>query len=150
MHALQSAIDDSLDRALRLANPDLICLCGYMRLFRVGPWGGRVINIHPGPLPQFGGKGMFGSRVHRAVLDAGLHETRCCVHLVDSDYDRGPVIAERRVMVLPADTPESLEARVRAAELELLPEVLLGIARGEIDLQEIALKAGRSDLSSGA
>jgi len=142
------AIDDALDRALAAAHPDLICLCGYLRLFRVGRWAGRVINIHPGPLPEFGGKGMYGARVHRAVIDAGLAETRCCVHLVDDAYDRGPLIADRRIVVLPADTPQSLEARVRQAEFELLPEVLRGIARGEIDLAEIASRAGRGDLSS--
>lgn len=144
------AIDDAIDRALTTARPDLICLCGYLRLFRVGPWVGRVINIHPGPLPAFGGRGMYGTRVHRAVIDASLAETRICVHLVDAEYDRGPIIAEQRVMVLPADTPESLEARVRLAEYELLPQVLRRIATGEIDLNEIAARAGRADLSSRA
>jgi len=142
------AIDDAVDRALEAARPDLICLCGYLRLFRVGPWAGRAINIHPGPLPRFGGKGMFGQHVHRAVLDAGLSETRCCVHLVDDAYDRGPLIADRAVMVLPADTPESLEARVRMAEFELLPEVLRRIATGEIDLAAIASRHARAGLSS--
>lgn len=142
------AVDDALDRALAAANPDLICLCGYLRLFRVGRWAGRVINIHPGPLPRFGGKGMYGLRVHRAVLDAGLGDTRCCVHLVNDQYDRGPMLAERRVPVLPVDSPESLGARVLMAEHELLPEVLRMIATGEIDLPEVAAHRARADLSS--
>lgn len=146
----RGAIDDALDRALAEVRPDLIALCGYLRLFRVGAWAGKVINIHPGPLPDFGGKGMYGQRVHRAVLQAGLHETRCCVHLVDDVYDRGPIVSDRRVMVLPADTPESLEARVRQAEFELLPEVLVRIATGAIDLRKIAMRSGRRDLSSQA
>lgn len=147
---LTAAIDDALDRALVAAAPDLICLCGYLRLFRVGRWAGRVVNLHPGPLPDFGGKGMYGERVHRAVLDAGLGETRCCVHLVDDEYDHGSVIADRRVMVLPADTPESLAIRVRRAEEELLPDVLRRIASGEIELPISGASFHRPDLSSKA
>jgi len=128
------SLDDRLDDALLAARADLICLCGYLRLFRVGRWAGRVINIHPGPLPRFGGRGMYGLRVHRAVLDAGLAETSCCVHLVDEIYDHGQVLAERRVPIVPGDTPESLDQRVRHAERELLPEVLRRIATGEIPL----------------
>lgn len=143
-----SAIHDALDRALESAKVDLICLCGYLRLFRVGPWAGRVVNIHPGPLPRFGGKGMYGSRVHRAVLDAGIDESRCCVHLVDDEYDRGAILAERCVPILPIDTVETLEARVRMAEHELLPETLARIARREIELPPPASGGPRSGLSS--
>jgi len=141
-----AAVDDALDRALGAVRPDLICLCGYLRLFRVGRWAGRVINLHPGPLPDFGGKGMYGLRVHRAVLDAGIGETRCCVHVVDDQYDHGPVIADRRVMVLPADTPESLAVRVRRAEEELLPDVLRRIAAGEIELPASRCASGDQPL----
>ena len=91
---------------------------------------------------------MYGLRVHRAVLDAGLGDTRCCVHLVNDQYDRGPMLAERRVPVLPVDSPESLGARVLMAEHELLPEVLRMIATGEIDLPEVAAHRARADLSS--
>lgn len=129
-----ASLDDRLDAALRAAQPDLICLCGYLRLFRVGAWAGRVINIHPGPLPRFGGRGFYGSRVHQAVLDAGLRETACCVHLVDDQYDHGPVIAQRRVPIEPGETVESLERRVREAERELLPEVIGRIASGALAL----------------
>ncbi|MBM4112773.1 MAG: phosphoribosylglycinamide formyltransferase [Phycisphaerae bacterium] len=125
---------DRLDAALRAARPDLICLCGYLRLFRVGEWAGRVINIHPGPLPRFGGKGMYGIRVHRAVLDAGLRETACCVHLVDDEYDHGPVLASRGVPIRLDDTAASLDERVRDAERELLPETLRRIATGALTL----------------
>lgn len=133
-----ASLDDRLDEALRAARPDLICLCGYLRLLRVGEWAGRIINIHPGPLPRFGGKGMHGLRVHRAVLDAGLHETACTVHLVDDEYDHGPVLAERRVPIEPGDTAESLDLRVRDAERELFPDVIRRIA-----IREIVLPAAR-------
>lgn len=84
----------------------------------------RVINIHPALLPKFGGKGMYGLHVHAAVLTAGEKVSGCTVHFVDNEYDHGPVILQRPVQVLPADTPESLQARVFTAECEAYPEAL--------------------------
>jgi len=108
------------------AEVDLVCLAGWMnRLVLSEPWlERRVINIHPSLLPAFGGAGMYGSRVHEAVLASGATATGCSVHWVNNEYDAGPVIESRRVPVLPGDTPESLAARVQAAERELYVEVL--------------------------
>ncbi|MGH7518202.1 MAG: phosphoribosylglycinamide formyltransferase [Gemmatimonadales bacterium] len=117
--------------ALAAARADLVVLAGYLKLVPRGViqrWRGRIINIHPGLLPAFGGPGMYGRRVHAAVLQAGARESGASVHLVDEVYDRGAVLAQQRVPVLPGDTPDSLAARVLAAEHRLLPAVVLAAA----------------------
>lgn len=125
------AIADRIDRAFEAAGVELVCLCGYLRRFRVGErWRGRAINIHPALLPDFGGAGFHGLHVHRAVLAAGRTETGCTVHWVDEEYDRGATILQRRCPVLPGDTPETLAARVFAEECEAMPEAVARIARG--------------------
>jgi len=103
---------------------DLILLAGYVKLIPadvVARYRRRMLNIHPALLPSFGGKGMYGKRVHAAVLAAGVTESGASVHFVDEEYDRGPVIARRRVPVLAGDTPESLAARVLEVEHLLYP-----------------------------
>ncbi len=110
---------------------DLLVLAGYLRLVPapvVEAYRGRIINTHPALLPAFGGKGMYGERVHQAVLASGDQETGVTIHLVDEVYDRGEVLAQRRVPVLPGDTPERLAARVLEAEHQLLPAVVLAAA----------------------
>jgi phosphoribosylglycinamide formyltransferase-1 len=97
---------------------------------------GRVLNTHPALLPKFGGQGMYGDRVYEAVLRAGERESGVSVHLVDSEYDTGPVVRQRIVPVLADDTLESLKARARMCEKELVVDTLAGIARGEIILPE--------------
>jgi phosphoribosylglycinamide formyltransferase-1 len=87
-------------------------------------WADRILNIHPGLLPAFGGAGMYGMHVHRAVLAAGVTESGCTVHLVDNLYDHGRVLAQARVPVLPGDTPETLQQRVYAQEMALFPRAL--------------------------
>ncbi|MDZ4831683.1 MAG: formyltransferase family protein [Phycisphaerae bacterium] len=131
--------DDRIDAALADARVELVALCGYLRHFRVAPrWAGRTINIHPSLLPAFGGKGMYGDRVHAAVLAAvragGPAETGCTVHAVDDVYDRGPVLLQRRCRVEPGDDPHTLAARVFALETDALPEVVRRIAIGEVPL----------------
>ncbi len=99
--------------------PDMICLCGYMRLLPtdiIHAFSGRIINIHPALLPKYGGKGMYGMRVHEAVLAAGDTESGCSVHYVDEVYDHGEIILQSRVPVMPDDTPESLAARILPIE----------------------------------
>ena len=116
---------ERIDDCLSAARVDLVCLAGYLRRFRVGSrWAGRTLNIHPALLPRFGGKGMYGIRVHEAVLAAGACESGCTVHEVDEEYDHGATLVERRCAVLPGDTPESLAARVHAEENRAYPEAI--------------------------
>ncbi len=124
-------LDDAIDHALDAARIDLVCLAGYLRKFRVGTrWKGRVLNIHPALLPDFGGVGMFGLHVHSKVLEEGRAESGCTVHLVDDEYDHGETLFQRRVPVLAHDTPQSLADRVFAEECVTYPEaVALWIAR---------------------
>ena len=132
-----AAADRRLSEALTGHGVELIVLSGYLRQLgpaTLGRYAGRVLNIHPGPLPQFGGHGMYGRRVHEAVLAAAAAESGICIHLVDEEYDRGPVIARRSVEVRPGDTPESLEARVRALEPGFFVQSLQRIAEGSLDL----------------
>jgi phosphoribosylglycinamide formyltransferase 1 len=111
--------------------PSLIVFGGFLSLYLPPPqWRGRVLNIHPALLPGFGGAGMYGDRVHEAVLGSGAKVTGCSVHVVDSEYDHGQVLAQRVVPVLPGDDAPRLGERVRAAERELLPEVIAWYATG--------------------
>jgi len=124
-HHGHDQLDDRIDHALTAARVDLVVLAGYLRRFRVGNlWAGRALNIHPGLLPDFGGHGMYGDRVHRAVLASGARESGCTVHEVDGEYDRGPVVLERRCPVEASDTAEALAARVFALEKEAYPAAI--------------------------
>jgi len=110
---------------------DLVVLAGYLKLVPapvVHRYRGRIINIHPALLPAFGGPGMYGHRVHEAVLANGASVSGATVHLVDEIYDRGAILAQARVPVLPADTPDTLAERVLAVEHRLLPTVVLAAA----------------------
>ncbi len=123
---------DAAELQHALADVDLVVLAGYVKLVppaAVARFRERLINIHPALLPAFGGPGMYGRRVHEAVLASGATESGVTVHYVDEHYDRGPIIAQRRVPVRPDDTPDTLAARVLAAEHALLPEVVLDLAR---------------------
>jgi phosphoribosylglycinamide formyltransferase-1 len=111
--------------ALSLARPDLICMGGFLKLWHIPErWTWKVMNIHPALLPAFGGKGMHGHRVHEAVLASGAKESGCTVHFATNEYDAGPIILQKRVPVLPGDTPDSLAVRVFAAECEAYPEAI--------------------------
>ncbi|MEJ2152236.1 MAG: phosphoribosylglycinamide formyltransferase [Gemmatimonadota bacterium] len=114
---------------------DWVVLAGYLRIVPpavVQRYRGRMLNIHPALLPKFGGPGMYGERVHAAVLEAGESESGATVHLVDELYDHGPIVAQRKVRVHPDDSPERLAARVLEVEHELLPEVVIAAAEGRI------------------
>lgn len=105
-----------------VAGADLVCLAGFLSLWRFpGAMFGRVINIHPALLPDFGGPGMYGNRVHEAVLASGRTESGCTVHLCDDKYDHGPTILQYRVPVCAGDTPETLGARVFEQERVAYP-----------------------------
>jgi formyltetrahydrofolate-dependent phosphoribosylglycinamide formyltransferase len=110
---------------------DLVVLAGYLKLVPAAVtarYRDRIVNVHPALLPAFGGRGMYGRRVHEAVLASGARESGVTVHLVDEVYDRGAILAQRRVPVLPGDTPERLAARVLELEQRLLPAVVLAAA----------------------
>jgi formyltetrahydrofolate-dependent phosphoribosylglycinamide formyltransferase len=107
------------------AEVDAICLCGFLKKLVVPrSWAGRILNIHPGPLPRFGGRGMYGRAVHEAVLASGVAESGPTVHLVDDEYDHGEILASEPVPVLPGDTPDTLQKRVYEAEMRLYPRAL--------------------------
>ena len=106
---------------------NLIALAGYMKKIHphiVRRYRNRIINIHPALLPAFGGERMYGMHVHEAVIASGARESGASVHIVDEEYDRGPVILQRSISVAPDDTPESLSDKVLAVEHVLYPEVL--------------------------
>ncbi|MEK7467410.1 MAG: phosphoribosylglycinamide formyltransferase [Planctomycetota bacterium] len=120
----------AIHSALSPFRPDLIVLAGFLHFLSIPPdWRGRVVNIHPALLPRFGGKGMYGERVHKAVLAAGEKESGCTVHWVDDVYDHGAAILQKRVPVLAGDSPESLGKRVFESECEAYPEALAKLAR---------------------
>jgi len=116
---------DDLDRLLDEHRIDWVVLAGYLALLPIPErWRGRVVNIHPALLPAFGGPGMYGGRVHRAVLESGAPVSGCTIHLCDSAYDTGPIVLQRTCPVLEGDTPESLGERVFRLETEAYPEAL--------------------------
>jgi len=107
------------------AGAQVICLCGWLKKLTVpAPWEGQILNIHPALLPAHGGAGMYGMNVHRAVLEAGESRSGATVHLVDSEYDRGRILDQESVPVLPGDSPEDLQKRVYEAEMRLYPRAL--------------------------
>ena len=129
---------DAAELLAALGDADLVVLAGYLKLIpaaAVARFPRRMINIHPALLPAFGGPGMYGHRVHAAVLASGATASGATVHYVDEQYDRGPIIAQRTVPVLPGDTAETLAARVLTVEHELLPQVVLELA-GKLIEQE--------------
>ena len=119
------AYSEACYQAAEAAGAEVICLCGWLKKLTVpARWEGRILNVHPGLLPGFGGPGMYGMHVHRAVIAAGELESGATVHLVDAEYDQGRILDQLRVPVLPDDTPEDLQQRVYAAEMELFPRAL--------------------------
>ncbi len=118
-------------RLLAAADVGLVVLAGFLKKVPtavVEAWRGRMINIHPALLPRHGGAGMYGGRVHRAVLDSGDPVSGATVHLVTEEYDRGPVLGQAAVPVLPDDTAETLASRVLDVEHRLLPAAVLAAA----------------------
>jgi len=110
---------------------DLLVLAGYLKLVPaavIARYRDRILNVHPALLPAFGGRGMYGHHVHEAVLASGTRESGATVHLVDEVYDRGRILAQARVAVLPGDSAETLAARVLSVEHRLLPAVVLAAA----------------------
>ncbi|HOL94027.1 MAG TPA: phosphoribosylglycinamide formyltransferase [bacterium] len=130
------AFNEDLVRAVDEVKPDLILLAGFMFLFRPGPeYHGRIMNVHPALIPAFCGKGMYGHHVHEAVLAYGVKITGATVHFVDEGYDTGPIILQKAVEVYDDDTPETLAARVQAAEREIYPEAIRLFAANRLRIE---------------
>jgi phosphoribosylglycinamide formyltransferase-1 len=111
--------------AVRSFAPDLVCLAGWLHLIHIpDDFRQKVLNVHPALLPAFGGKGMYGRHVHEAVIASGAKLSGCTVHFADDTYDTGPILVQKAVPVLDNDTPETLAARVFAAECEAYPEAI--------------------------
>lgn len=114
---------------------DLIILAGYLKLIPapvVARYRNAIINIHPALLPNFGGKGFYGERVHRAVIESGVKITGVTIHFVDEHYDQGAMIIQEKVAVKPEDTPETLAKRVLTVEHRLLPQVVQAYCDGKL------------------
>lgn len=125
----RAAFESELTRTLEQAQPDIICLAGFMRVLGadfVTRWQGRILNIHPSLLPKY-----KGLHTHARAIEAGDDEAGCSVHLVTAELDGGPVLGQARVPILPDDTPETLAARVLPMEHRLYPEVLRRFAAGD-------------------
>jgi phosphoribosylglycinamide formyltransferase 1 len=134
-HPAEEALDAAILEALLSRGADLVFLAGFMK--KLGPrtlerYRGRILNTHPALLPKFGGLGMYGSRVHAAVLAAGDAVTGVSVHQVEGEYDTGPVLAQCEVPVLPGDDVETLATRVQTRERQFVVETLDRIAKGEL------------------
>lgn len=133
------AFEASLAAAVEAHQANLICLAGFLRILSpafVNRYAGRILNTHPALLPAFGGKGLYGERVHEAVLAAKATVSGCTIHVVDEIPDGGPIVAQVAVPVLEGDTPESLAARVQIEERRLYPEVIRWWADGRIEIRD--------------
>lgn len=131
----EEALCKEILKVLTLHKTDMIFLAGYMRMLHpdiLKEYQNRVFNIHPALLPKFGGRGMYGMNVHRAVIEAGEIETGVTIHRVSPEYDSGEIVAQTKVAVLSGDTAEILAARVLEREHEFLVEVISDIANGKI------------------
>jgi phosphoribosylglycinamide formyltransferase-1 len=134
----RATFERSLFEAVERYRADLVCLAGFLRILSpsfVRPLKGRIMNIHPSLLPAFGGKGMYGERVHAAVLEHGVKVTGCTVHFVDESPDGGPIILQRAVSVADDDTPASLGTRVQVQERDAYREAICLFAEGRLSVK---------------
>ena len=133
-HGDEAGADRAIVDALQHAAVDWVLLLGYMK--KMGPnilheYQGKIINTHPALLPDFGGKGFYGRKVHEAVQASGVRESGATLHLVGSEYDSGPILAQVRVPILPEDDVDAIEQRVKQAEKGLLVDTLRRFSRDE-------------------
>ncbi len=136
--------DSAIIDVLNFHSVNLILLAGYLKLLSpiiVQKYRNRILNIHPALLPKFGGKGMYGLNVHRAVIESGEKISGATVHLVDEEYDHGPIIIQESVELDPDETPESLQKKIQKIEHKIYPEAVKLFAEGKIKIQnEIIMK----------
>jgi len=143
----QISFGDKLNDLFAGAGVELVVLAGYLKMVPtnvVSAYSNRMINIHPALLPSFGGKGMYGRRVHEAVIASGAKVSGPTVHFVNEEYDRGLIIAQSAVPVYHDDTPEVLASRVLEQEHELLPLVVELIASGKVEVEGGRVKVART------
>lgn len=131
-----SSFSAEITRTLETNRVDLVVLAGFMHFYQIPKaFENRVVNIHPALIPAFCGEGFYGHHVHQAVLAYGVKISGCTVHFADNQYDHGPVILQRAVVVLEGDTPETLAARVFEEEKEALPEAIRLFAEGRLRVE---------------
>lgn len=138
-HRCERCLDSAISEALKRHAVEWVLLAGYMK--HVGPhtlqsFRDRILNIHPALLPKHGGPGMYGMRVHEAVIAAADTESGVTVHLVTGEYDAGPIVAQRRIPVHETDTPETLQKRVLAEEHHIYGDVLHAIVTGTLTVED--------------
>lgn len=130
------AFSDDVFGLVRDTGADLVCMAGFLSLLTIpDDYAHNVINIHPALLPAFGGQGMYGRHVHKAVLAAGCKLSGCTVHFADPEYDRGPIIVQRACPVEEDDTPDTLAARVIEQERIAYPEAVRLLAAGRVAIE---------------
>ena len=130
--------DEKLLQILQERGVELVCLAGYMKLLSpkvISAYRNRILNIHPALLPSFGGRGMYGQRVHQAVIEYGVKLTGVTVHIVDEKYDHGPIVLQSAVPVLEEDDAESLSQRVLQVEHQLYPAAIALFAQGKVKVE---------------
>lgn len=146
-----AAFGEAVFGPCREAGVDYVVMAGFLKLAPVPPdFAGRVINIHPALIPAFCGAGMYGDRVHQAVIDAGARVTGCTVHFVDNVYDHGPIIWQQPVPVFDDDTADTLAKRVFECEKEAYPHVLRQLAAGKIRLEGDRVKVLKGQRGEGS
>ncbi len=141
----EEAFVNRLLELLREHRVELIALAGYMKKVPtriIQEYRNKIVNVHPALLPRFGGPGMYGIHVHEAVIASGVKISGATVHIVDEEYDHGPIVIQRPVEVEPDDTPETLAAKVLKIEHELYPEALRAFAEGRVEIQPAAAGQG--------
>lgn len=139
-HPSSDDLDNTMLDALLRHETELIILAGYMKKIGeiiLNTFRGKIINIHPALLPKYGGKGMYGLNVHEAVLKAEEKETGVTIHIIDEDYDSGPIVAQTSLSIMKSDNVESLSKRVLEREHSFLVETIGKINSGEIDLENL-------------
>jgi phosphoribosylglycinamide formyltransferase-1 len=130
--------DHRVADALYEEGASVVALAGYLRYVTtvlLEAYPARILNVHPSLLPSFGGQGMYGNRVHRAVLESGCKVSGCTVHLVDERYDTGPILAQAAVPVLDDDTPDSLAMRVQVEEHRLYPRCIEEVLHDKVRIE---------------
>ncbi|MBN2030736.1 phosphoribosylglycinamide formyltransferase [bacterium] len=138
MYASRDLFIEALLDCLKKHDVDFIVLAGYMKKIPpevIAVYKNHLLNIHPALLPSFGGKGMYGHHVHESVLEYGCKVTGVTVHLVDDEYDHGPIVAQQSVVVKEEDTPETLAARVLQVEHQIYAETLQLFAEGRVEVK---------------